>query len=582
MSKPLKRCKIIIVFSGLIMLFSCASAPKSGGKKVSTVYSDSSDSETQTAIPSGKRRKMKQYFSNIDENIIAEVENGSPSSLRRAASSLRKSELEYTESEKILLAIASGIMQIVWSTERIDWEAPKLEGTTSYTGAINSAQEGIYDTSTGNFDFLSIVLPSLAVITCSDVSGFFLQSQEALRNALSMRQDSVLAAYLLGMLYKKNKMYEEALPYLKSAYSNAPDCFQTGFESADCMRLAGHIKESNAAAAALLEKYPSNLSLLKLCAETAFTLKNLSAAEDYIARLLQQDPSDLDSVLFRARILIGRQDYIHAMPLLDVYSRQDNSSKDYLLLRAQIQYDWSKNTGAAIATIENALKNYPGDKDIMLFAAKLSGESGFSVAGKYSDEYADEVLKSDPNNESALQFALNGFIRKQVWEKAYTLSSAMLKNQTLSNTALFSHIRVCLALKKYDEALNLISPLYRTQSSDEEVVQCYITVMSETGRETQALNLINQLLPSASTRMKSFLYYRKSLLQNTESAALADLRSSLISNPRNSDALFRLYEIYYKKSDLRKAQYYLKQVIALNPNDAKMRTLNEQLEAQIK
>ena len=82
--------------------------------------------------------------------------------------------------------------------------------------------------------------------------------------------------------------------------------------------------------------------------------------------------------------------------------------------------------------------------------------------------------------------------------------------------------------------------------------------------------------------MKSFLYYRKSLLQNTESAALADLRSSLISNPRNSDALFRLYEIYYKKSDLRKAQYYLKQVIALNPNDAKMRTLNEQLEAQIK
>ena len=158
----------------------------------------------------------------------------------------------------------------------------------------------------------------------------------------------------------------------------------------------------------------------------------------------------------------------------------------------------------------------------------------------------------------------------------------MLKNQTLSNTALFSHIRVCLALKKYDEAWNLISPLYRTQSSDEEVVQCYITVMSETGRETQALNLINQLLPSASTRMKSFLYYRKSLLQNTESAALADLRSSLISNPRNSDALFRLYEIYYKKSDLRKAQYYLKQVIALNPNDAKMRTLNEQLEAQIK
>jgi len=578
----LKRCKIIIVFSGFLVLFSCASAPKSGGKQVSTVYSNTYDNETQTAIPSGKKRKMKQYFSNINENIIAEVETGSPSTLRRAASSLRKSELEYTESEKILLAIASGIMQIAWNTERIDWESPKPEGNTSYTGAINSAREGIYDTSTGNVDFLSIVLPSLAVITCSDVSPFFTQAQDALKNALSMRQDSVLAAYLLGMLYKKSRMYEEALPYLKSAYANAPDCLQAGFNYADCMRLTGQIKESNIAAATLLERYPSNLSLLKLCAETAFALKNLPAAEDYIARLLQQNPSDLESLLFRARILIAKQDYIHAMPLLDVYSRQDNSSKDYLLLRAQIQYDWSKNTGAAIATIENALKNYPGDKDVMLFAARLSGESGLPVAGKQADEYADEVLKSDPNNEAALQFALNGFIRKQNWEKAYALSSAMLKNQNVSNTALFSHIRICLALKKYDEAWNRILPVYRAQSSDEEVLQCYIAVTAETGREAQALTLINQLLPSASTRMKSFLYYRRSLLQSTESAALADLRSSLISNPRNSDALFRLYEIYYKKSDFSKAQYYLKQVIALNPNDTAMRVLNEQLESRIK
>ena len=191
-------------------------------------------------------------------------------------------------------------------------------------------------------------------------------------------------------------------------------------------------------------------------------------------------------------------------------------------------------------------------------------------------------MRTNPNNEAALQFALNGFIRKQNWEKAYALSSAMLKNQNVSNTALFSHIRICLALKKYDEAWNRILPVYRAQSSDEEVLQCYIAVTAETGREAQALTLINQLLPSASTRMKSFLYYRRSLLQSTESAALADLRSSLISNPRNSDALFRLYEIYYKKSDFSKAQYYLKQVIALNPNDTAMRVLNEQLESRIK
>ena len=62
-----------------------------------------------------------------------------------------------------------------------------------------------------------------------------------------------------------------------------------------------------------------------------------------------------------------------------------------------------------------------------------------------------------------------------------------------------------------------------------------------------------------------------------EDTVLADLRSSLISNPRNSDALFRLYQVYYAKNDYRKAQYYLRQVVAINPNDSSFKKLNEAL-----
>ncbi|MCI6323077.1 tetratricopeptide repeat protein, partial [Treponema porcinum] len=65
--------------------------------------------------------------------------------------------------------------------------------------------------------------------------------------------------------------------------------------------------------------------------------------------------------------------------------------------------------------------------------------------------------------------------------------------------------------------------------------------------------------------------------QGDENAALSDLRSSLIANPRNSDALFRLYQIYFDKKDYRKAQYYLKQVVALNPNDEEFHRLNDEL-----
>ena len=280
--------------------------------------------------------------------------------------------------------------------------------------------------------------------------------------------------------------------------------------------------------------------------------------------------------------MAAKNDYIHAASLLDVYARQDTTAKDYLLLRAQIQYDWSKNTAAALALIESALKAYPDDKDALLFAARLAGETGSPVLGKSSAEYAAAVLEKEPDNESAVQFALDGFLRRRNWEKAYALSSAAVKKQTVLNAVLFSHIKICLALRKYDEAWNLILPLYKAHSADEDVVQNYIAVLAETGRSAQALTLINRLLDTSSTRMKSFLYYRRSLLQETESAALSDLRASLIANPRNSDALFRLYEIYNKKADYRKAQYYLKQVIALNPNDSRMRSLSDRLESLIK
>ena len=102
--------------------------------------------------------------------------------------------------------------------------------------------------------------------------------------------------------------------------------------------------------------------------------------------------------------------------------------------------------------------------------------------------------------------------------------------------------------------------------------------MISTGRKTEAQNLIQKLLQDASSKMKSFLYYQRSFLSSSEDSVLMDLRSSLTANPRNKDALFRLYQIYFEKKEYRKAQYYLKQVVALSPGDESLLQLNRQLE----
>lgn len=545
------------------------------------------ESEKLTAIKpkqsdSAASPKSHTYFSHIPQNIMADVENGSPASLRRAASNLRKSRSDFDESEKMLLAVESGIMQVVWPSERIDWESPAISTDTSYIGAINSAKKGIYDESTGNVDFLTIVLPSLVVLKTDDVSDFFEESEAALLEGLDRRFNSVLANYLLGVLYSKKEYYPQAIERLYAASQTAPECFQVNYSYAEVLYKAGKVQAAKEKIQVLLEKYSGNSSLLNLYAHISYDLKDFISAEQYVAMVLAQEPNNLDALLFRIKILVEKKDYIHAASLLDVYSRQENYSREYLLLRAQIQYDWSKNTSAAIQTIETALKNYPDDQQVLLVAAKLSSFSQLNIGGYSGEELANQVLAKDPQNQKAMEYAVECYIQKKEWNKAFELSNSLLNKSKQSSgseymSMVFRHVKICLALGKGDEAWNLIQPLYRNNSQNEDVIQWYIQTMVETGRSQQANNLINQLLTTSTSKLKSFLFYKRSFMQNTEDNALSDLRSSLIANPRNSDALFRLYQIYYRKSDYRKAQYYLKQVVALNPNDASIKKLNDEL-----
>ena len=90
--------------------------------------------------------------------------------------------------------------------------------------------------------------------------------------------------------------------------------------------------------------------------------------------------------------------------------------------------------------------------------------------------------------------------------------------------------------------------------------------------------MIASLMDGADTALKSFLYYEKSFLGANDKEAVACLRSSLTQNPRNTDALTRLYEIYYEKQDWKRAQYYLKQVVALNPSNKKALAMSKKLD----
>lgn len=569
-----------------LLFFSCESTSNkeyvTSGTKEAGQMSINLESAGVVTIPVNPH-PVNSYFSLIKPEILALVEKGSPESIREAVSLLHKpSSEEYTESEKVLLNICADIMKICWPSQPVTWDVPAVSELNPYLGAVSSARNGIYDSSTGNNDFLTIVLPSLVLLTSESRNDYYVQSEAALIQALALRSDSVLANYLMSFLMRRLQQTNESLDYMNKCALLCSNCFEIKVNQAYAYYYNSNYTQAFEYAESLLTMSPQNVLILQLCAETAYAMKNYETTEYYVNRVLQLEPENTKYVLFRAKLLMNRGDYIKASSLLDVYSRTNQTDKEYLMLRSRLQKDWNKNTTAAVDTVSQALSLYPDDEDVIAYAARLSSETNQPINQKTAFELTEKLLSYDGENVEAQVISLNEMMKMGDWEKAYALSSSLLGRQDCPFQVNSMHISICLELNKRTEANDLATRLYRENPSDETIQEQYLRILVTFNRRAEGLALIDRLLPSANSRMKSFLLYEKSWFENTENASLNDLRSSLTANPRNKDALFRLYEIYYNRSDYRKAQYYLKQVVALNPADKELLRLNSELEQLIK
>lgn len=552
-----------------------------------TTITEPSQVDLKDATPVKLGRKTQSYFGSIDKTVLQDLEIASPSSINRGLNKMRKAAIEYTESERVIYNISSRIMSEVWSKENQLVNVPAVSQVSglgaSYLAIMDSAKSGIFENRKGEKDFFLTVLPALVILSSTENTGYYADAETALLSGLKMKPDSVLCNYLLGKLYEKQKQYEKAVACFEKATESGTTVFEVLYEKAACLVALGHYEAASSILDRLVIQFPSDVQVLKLYANATLLMGDFPRAELYASQVLQQNPSDLEFVLFRAKIFVETGEYLKASSLLDVYAKSFPTQHEYLLLRAKLQKEWNKNLTVAISTIEKALSLYPDDEDIVLYAAQLASETGSRVSGKTGVQLAELILKDDPDNVKGLQYSVQSLYNEGRYSEAYTLSKKLLGDKAVPQRAVLMHTKVCLAMHYNDEAWKYAASLYEKNSDNIEIIQHYIEVMIKTGRTQSASKLINSMLSGTpSANLKSFLFYERSFLTSNEGTMLSDLRSSLIANPRNSDALFRMYQIYYGRKDYRKAQYYLKQVVSLNPNDEKYLRLNSELDQLLK
>ena len=577
----------ILIF--LLAIFSCASSDSSeeseeivpvveisdNANSVSDAEKNTS-SENQEGILLPAIPKKSTYFEFSDPTIMENAEIGSPTAIKNVITKLRKANGKYTEEESVLFAVLETVASTVWPSENINFPILDSLPENVYAGIIDYVKKGIFDTNAGNSDFYTLVLPCVIVCT-STQTAFFPEAEENLLEALDKNDKSVLVHYLLGILYKKLGNQEQSFYHLEKAYQLDSTCFEINFEYAKALYEKKLFQKAFEIASSLKNPEDLNLELLELCAKSALAINKLDVAESYVGKLLQKEPDNPENILLRAEILFEKGEYLRVSSLLDAYSKTDKTALKYLLLRSKLQNVWNRNTTAAISTISEALTLYPDNHEVLLCAAELISESGSKINGKSAFELIEPLKQIDGENPKLLQIEIDEYIRQKQWKNAYEVSQKLIQIEPSENR-IIKNILICIELGENQQAFFLADELYTNNPTSEEVQITYVKTLVANNKKTEAITLINSLLQKASSKMKSELYYQKSRLESSDDKKLSDLRSSLTANPRNEEALFALYELYFKKNDYRKAQYYLKQVIALNPSNQELLDLNSNLE----
>jgi tetratricopeptide (TPR) repeat protein len=358
-----------------------------------------------------------------------------------------------------------------------------------------------------------------------------------------------------------------ALAAFERGESAAPDCYPATLGRARMLVSLERGEDALAVIGKLTPPISDSAATRRIRAEALYVARRWTDALPLITEVLLGDPLDSHFALMRAHLLVERGEYRQAAPLLDAYGGINPTDRLYILLRARTAMESAKDRSAAASALRIGLERYPNDPEMILYAAEVFWKGGaeekleaVSLARKY--------LTVDQSSARALRILLASDLANGDYQAAASRADAILAAQP-DYADLESLYTAYRGAGRILDASRLAQSWRAKDPSSEPAAVAWATSLVERGEKTAALELINRLLSSkGSAVFRSSLYWLQSRLQTGDEAVLASLRSALIENGMNVDALAAMSDIYVKKADYQRARFYLKQAIAITPDRA--------------
>jgi tetratricopeptide (TPR) repeat protein len=549
--RPLKKVFLLLA----LVVLSCGTTP----------------AKTPNSTEQPRNGDARAPATGIAEEIRSLVETGVLSSLTQAQELLRSRDLGSAEFGRVMNGLITIIVRRVYPDSLLALANLDLPQTSVYNRIIREADRGEYvHPGENSTDFFEYVLPFFA-INDETSRELLVAALKNLAKAGELRPNSVLPPYFSGLINERMNQFPDAAAAYRKAYSISSEFYPAMTGQARVLALTGKRTEAAAMLSDLMIRYPDSQLIKRQLAITYYEARNWSRALPIVDDILQGDPRNGEFLLIKAHILIEQGNFTQANSPLDTYASINSNNRQYLFLRARLQAEGNRNRDSALNYLRSILRTNPDDEEAVIYAAGLLMDSQRPSDQEEGRALLDHLRQMSGSSIFVQSLSLRDAIRRENWKEAQGYLNRILPVRR-TDQDLHDAYTVERGLNNNARALTFARELYERNTSNNEYTSVYISALIDNGRREEASRLLETRIAAAGAGAdKSRYFFLRSRVQTNEEAALGDLRSSLFEDPRNLDALIAMFEIYHRRREERRAVHYLRQALALSPDNPRLK-----------
>ena len=523
------------------------------------------------------------------DDICSSAEIGTPSALFNTLEIIKNEGLASTEFGRAMANVCITLLKTLYPADASGLPPPDPPLTHLYSRILREAEKGNYVPPRKNSpDYLEYVLPFLSIYPGEKTvsSARYFSALPDLERAAELNGESVLAPYFMGIAFEYLNRRERAFQQYTEVWKTFPDCYPAALGLARVMEGEGKYLEAESFLSDLAGRFPDNTQIQRQLALSYYHSGRWQRAQAAVDEILQENPRDGEFVLMKAHILVEQGQLLQAQAPLDLYAGINPNNRFALFLRARVQAEAYNNREGALNYLRAIIRSSSPEDDYYneaaIYAVRLLTESSRPQDQIEGRSLLIRLLSVPDPSLEAVSLAMWDAIRREAWTDARVYLARLLDERRSTQDLLAAY-----TVEKEEgnavAALSFAQELYQRDRSNDEGIVAYISALIETGRKDEASRMIESRIENVSGgALKSRYYYLRSLIRANEEFQLNDLRSSLFEDSRNLNSLIALFELYLRRNDERRAISYLRQALALAPDNLQLKRYEAEYAAALR